>query len=61
MEKLNYKIKNIERKYFKDMQKTISKGKEYSFRIRKRFYRIARKRIKRMRSKNYKRDRRTIV
>ena len=28
MEKLNYKIKNIERKYFKDMQKTISKGKE---------------------------------
>ena len=52
MEKLNYKNKNTEKKYFKDMQKAISKGEEYSFRIRKRFYRIVRKRIKRMRSKN---------
>ena len=31
----------------------IFKGKEKSFRIRKRFYRIERQRIKKLRSKNY--------
>ena len=41
MENLNYKKKNIERKYFKIMRKN------QSFRIRKRFYRIERYRIER--------------
>ena len=48
MENLNYKNENIERKYLKNMQKNKSfKGKEYIFRIRKRFYRIERQRIER--------------
>ena len=48
MENLNYKKKNIERKYFKIMRKN------QSFRIRKRFYRIERYRIERQKSKNKK-------
>ena len=48
MENPNYKNKNIEKKYLSNMQKkTICKGKEYSFRIRKIFLRIERQRIKR--------------
>ena len=38
----------------------IFKGKEQSFKIRKRFYRTERQRIERKRSKNQKRDRRAI-
>ena len=48
MENLNYKKKNIERKYFKIMRKN------QSFRVRKRFYRIERYRIERQKSKNKK-------
>ena len=41
MQNPNYKSKNIERKYLKNMQKEpIFTGKEWSFRIRRRFYRV---------------------
>ena len=53
MENSNYKNENIAKKHLNNKQKTpIFKGKKYSFRIRKRFYRIGRYIIKRSRSKN---------
>ena len=45
MENLNSNNENIERKYLNNMRK--NQGKEWPFRIRKRFYRIERQRIKR--------------
>ena len=48
MKNPNYKKENIYKKIFKQYAKErIFKGKEYSFKIRKRFYRIERQRIKR--------------
>ena len=55
----NYKKQSIETKYLNNTQKKhILKGKEQLFRIRKRFYRIKRWRIKTQRTKKYKRNRR---
>ena len=48
MENPSYKNENTERKYLNNMQKIqFLKVKDWSFRIRKRFYRIKRQRIKR--------------
>ena len=43
MENPNYKNENIERKYLKNMRNTVTnfcKGREQSFRVRKKFYGI---------------------